>query len=55
MSDHYQEHVVQYEQSNPVKGKDINEIIIIIRDGQVITFLQKNKNAVFEGRHGDGI
>jgi hypothetical protein len=31
-----------------------NEVIIIIRDGKVVTFIQ-NRNRLLEGLYGDGI
>jgi len=37
------------------KRPDSNEVIIIIRDGRVVTFIQKSRNAFVEGMHGDGI
>ncbi|HWR42982.1 hypothetical protein [Sporomusa sp.] len=55
MSDSYKVYDEQYEYSNSGTGKDSNEVIIIIRDGKVITFIQKSRNALFEGMHGDGI
>ncbi len=32
-----------------------NEVVIIIRDGKVVTFIQKDRNAPLEGMYGDGI
>ncbi|WP_371368013.1 hypothetical protein [Sporomusa rhizae] len=32
-----------------------NEVVIIIRDGKVVTFIQKDRNVPLEGMYGDGI
>lgn len=32
-----------------------NEVIIIIRDGKVVSFIQKSRNTFVEGMYGDGI
>ncbi|CQR71876.1 hypothetical protein SOV_10980 [Sporomusa ovata DSM 2662] len=32
-----------------------NEVIIIIRDGKVVSFNQKSHDTFVEGRYGDGI
>lgn len=32
-----------------------NEVIIIIRDGKVVSFNQKSQDTFVEGRYGDGI
>lgn len=37
------------------KPEDNNEVVIIIRDGNVVTFVQRKHNTVVEGVNGDGI
>ena len=37
------------------KREDSNEVVIIIRDGKVVSFIQRNRNTSIEGVYGDGI
>ncbi|TWH47835.1 hypothetical protein [Sporomusa sp. KB1] len=37
------------------KRPDSNEVIIIIRDGKVVSFIQKSRKNFVEGMYGDGI
>ena len=38
-----------------ISQEDSNEVIIVIRDGRVITFIQKRRGSGVEGMYGDGI
>ncbi|MDF2570469.1 MAG: hypothetical protein K0R55_2073 [Sporomusa sp.] len=40
---------------NSGNREDSNEVIIIIRDGKVVTFIQKSRNGLLECMYGDGI
>lgn len=48
-----------YEESGDLitsgKRPDSNEVIIIIRDGKVVSFIQKSRKSYVEGMYGDGI
>ena len=45
----------QYESVSPGLTKPSNEVVIIIRDGTVVAFMQKSGNRLVEGMYGDGI
>ncbi len=55
MIDSVKEYNERYDNINLDTPGDSNEVVIIIRDGKVVTFIQKNKNVPLEGLYGDGI
>ncbi|SMD01382.1 hypothetical protein [Sporomusa malonica] len=55
MVDRYKGYDEPWDSYSSGKREDSNEVIIIIRDGKVVTFIQQNRSAQLEGVHGDGI
>lgn len=55
MIDKCKEYNEHKEAGNFVPREAGNEVVIIIRDGKVVTFIQKDRNAPLEGMYGDGI
>lgn len=55
MLESYQRYEKTAEPASTGQRQDSNEVVIIIRDGKVVTFIQKNRNTSVEGMYGDGI